>query len=509
METLRKNWAFVAIGLVSLLLGGLALLTALRLRTENPVAPTAPTKQQALEGAPVPACTVTFNMGIASPSPSASPGGPTPTPDVSPSNVPSPSPSATPPVSIDVQKNADKTTALPGDTITYTVNLINNGTNPLYDVYFTENLPSYTTYKVPSMTCTTTPSGGSSSSTTFQIDNSPYNGTPDSESTGLRIFKVANNLTEANNTWDLQPGDRVTCSYQVTVDANAPGNVSLTNNVTGTGDDTNGTGGTPISDTGSTTVTVPPVGGAPTVSVVKTADKSNVVPGDTITYTVRITNPGVTPVYDAYFDENLSDNTDYDAPSMSCTKTSGGSSAGTGFEIDDLTTSQVQAVSESSSLDQFRVAGSLNENNNTWDLNQNDYITCTYRVRVLSVANGTTIINNVTGHVDNKNGDQPNETDSNQTASTTVTVSTQCNYTCSSNSQCGGGNQICYITAGQTNGVCRNQYCPTSGDCICAGTPSPTPTITTTPQVPKAGTSWPTVALVGLGLLLLTVGFAL
>jgi uncharacterized repeat protein (TIGR01451 family) len=247
------------------------------------------------------------------------------------------------------------------------------------------------------------------------------------------------------------------------------------------------------------------------LNVVKTADKSNVVPGDTITYTVRLTNPGVTPVYDAYFDENLSDNTDYDAPSMSCTKTSlsSNSTVNTSFEIDDLTTSQVQAVSESSSLDQFRVAGSLNENNNTWDLAQNDYIICTYRVKVLNVANGTTIINNIIGHVDDKNGDQPNENNLSGSASTTVTVNTQCNFTCTSSSQCGGGNQICYIAAGQTSGVCRNQYCPTSGDCVCAGTPSPTPTITTTPLVPRAGTSWPTVALVGLGLLLLTLGFAL
>lgn len=92
----RKNWAFITIGIVSLLLGAVALLTAMRLRQEEPVAPTAPTDQQAAEGTPVPACQLTFTLGSgASPSPSPS-GSPGTSPSSSPSVTPSPSPSVTP-----------------------------------------------------------------------------------------------------------------------------------------------------------------------------------------------------------------------------------------------------------------------------------------------------------------------------------------------------------------------------------------------------------------------------
>ena|SRR3989344_8049800 len=74
MNFLKKNWAFLGIGLVSLLLGVLAVLTAVRLREEKPVAPTAPqSKPRAVEGSPVPECTISFTISLASPSPTPSP----------------------------------------------------------------------------------------------------------------------------------------------------------------------------------------------------------------------------------------------------------------------------------------------------------------------------------------------------------------------------------------------------------------------------------------------------
>lgn len=98
MDTLRKNWAFILIGIVSLLLGGLAILTAIRLNTTEPVAPTVPTKQQALEGDPVPACQLSFSLAVvASPSPTP---GTSPSPSPSSSSSPSPSVSPTPTPSV-------------------------------------------------------------------------------------------------------------------------------------------------------------------------------------------------------------------------------------------------------------------------------------------------------------------------------------------------------------------------------------------------------------------------
>lgn len=77
----------------------------------------------------------------------------------------------------------------------------------------------------------------------------------------------------------------------------------------------------------------------------------------------------------------------------------------------------------------------------------------------------------------------------------------QCNYACTANSQCPSG-LICYIPNGQTAGNCRNTQCLTESDCIC-NLPSATPTITSTPQLPEAGTSWPTILGIGTGVLIL------
>lgn len=652
MESLRKNWAFLAIGAVSLLLGGLALITALRLRQESPVAPTAPTGQEALEGNPVAACTTQFTLGaapstspVASASPSASPGieitksanaekanpgdvltygidientsnaplydvyfeeqldvnttyvspsmlctltrngqagqstsfeidtladgfdttpeaestalrnfrvanklneannawdlqsgdvihcsyrvivnaGVAPGTDISnrvsthgdnldgpggedPTDETTTIVEVSEPVDIETIKTANKEVANPGDTISYTVRLRNSGTQPLYDVYFDETLATYTTYKSPSMSCQKTTATGGSIASTFQIDNlaDGFDTTPEAESTTLRNFRIANALDAANNTWDLNQDEYITCFYEVTVDANAPAGVVLTNSVVGHGDGTNGPGGTDVSDEGEDTVTV----GTNTIQVTKSSDRSSVNPGDTMTYTVRLTNNSNVVVYDGFFDENLSDYTDYDG-GMSCNKTTSSGTSSIGFQIDDLSTSAVEAVSEASGLDRFRVTGNLSENNNNWDLNPGEYISCTYRVKVLSNAPAnTSLVNNVSGHFDNKNGDQPNETDISGNASTSVVVNqTQCNQTCTNSNQC--GSQICYITSGQTSGVCRNNSCPTDGDCSCNFVATPVPTNTTTPQVPVAGTSWPTIALIGGALLLITLGFAL
>ena len=85
----------------------------------------------------------------------------------------------------------------------------------------------------------------------------------------------------------------------------------------------------------------------------------------------------------------------------------------------------------------------------------------------------------------------------------------ECGNTCTSNSGC-PSNMICYIPAGQTSGACRNPSCQTVTSCICpqaAATANPAASIV--PNVPVAGTSWPTIFLIIGGVALLVIGFAL
>lgn len=263
----------------------------------------------------------------------------------------------------------------------------------------------------------------------------------------------------------------------------------------------------------------PPTGGLnPHLSVEKDVDRTTASVGDTLTYTVRLINDGATFVYDAFFDEDLADYTDYKSPSMSCSylDASAGINTAIGFEIDDLSDGADETPeAETSSLDRFRVAGDLTEANNTWDLDINDTITCTYQVTIHSnVSGGTTLKNLVVGHVDDKNGDQPNETELTDQDETTVSVIAptpppQCGAGCTSNSQC-PSNLICYIPAGQTTGACRNPECQTDVDCVCPGPAvSPTPAPSVIPGVPVAGVSWPTIFLIMGGMALLVLGFAL
>lgn len=98
MNFFRKNWIFLSIGVVSVLLAVLAILTATKLRQEKPIAPTAPeSKPQALEGSPVPACQASFSIAAPSPTPTPS-GTPSPTPTPTPGVTPTPTPTPTPTV---------------------------------------------------------------------------------------------------------------------------------------------------------------------------------------------------------------------------------------------------------------------------------------------------------------------------------------------------------------------------------------------------------------------------
>ncbi|MBL7036347.1 hypothetical protein ISR94_00675 [Candidatus Microgenomates bacterium] len=88
------------------------------------------------------------------------------------------------------------------------------------------------------------------------------------------------------------------------------------------------------------------------------------------------------------------------------------------------------------------------------------------------------------------------------TASSTPTASPnpQCNYSCTSNVDC-PSDLICYIPSGDTTGNCRNTQCTAETDCSCPQTSTATPAASDAPQLPDAGTSWPTIVGGGLGIL--------
>jgi hypothetical protein len=93
---------------------------------------------------------------------------------------------------------------------------------------------------------------------------------------------------------------------------------------------------------------------------------------------------------------------------------------------------------------------------------------------------------------------------------------------CSHDNECGNGN-ICHLAEG-TNSRCVNPSCETKSDCNCTGitptptktatatptktsrlTLSPTPTTVVTPELPEAGSTFPTLAIFAGGLILLLI----
>lgn len=85
------------------------------------------------------------------------------------------------------------------------------------------------------------------------------------------------------------------------------------------------------------------------------------------------------------------------------------------------------------------------------------------------------------------------------TATATATANPQCNYACTSNSNC-PSSMICYIPSGSTAGNCRNTQCLSETDCACAVS---TPTTTSQPTLPEVGTKWPTLLGTGFGILVI------
>jgi len=102
MNKLRKNWQLILIGIATLILGIIAVITAVKLYQigKKPVAPTAPEETPAaIEREPSQSCTLTFTVGEPTPTPTGTPT-PSPTPTLettpTPTSSPTPEPTTTP-----------------------------------------------------------------------------------------------------------------------------------------------------------------------------------------------------------------------------------------------------------------------------------------------------------------------------------------------------------------------------------------------------------------------------
>ncbi len=176
-----------------------------------------------------------------------------------------------------VSKAASPSVAKPGDTQTYTVTVKNTG-----NVAYTAASPVRITDNL-----------------TGVLDDATYNGDAKVTYTGSSTAP-APTVTGSTLSWvgPLAVGETATITYSVKVNTPDNGDHTLTNSVVP------GTGGS--CDPGGSCTTSTPV---QSLKVTKTADKTDVVPGDKITYTVTAQNTGkidYTAAAPASFTDDLS-----------------------------------------------------------------------------------------------------------------------------------------------------------------------------------------------------------
>ena len=168
------------------------------------------------------------------------------------------SPGSTCTADVQVKKTVDKTTYNPGDTLTYTIEVTNDGPIAAENVSVTDDL-------------------------TQILDDATYNGDAAVAGTG-NVGYAAPTLSYTNPS--LAAGATSTITFTVTTANPGTGNKSLPNKVvSNTGNCT----------TGSTDPDCATLTQGPNVTVTKTADKTTFNPGDTINYTLTVENSGAAP----------------------------------------------------------------------------------------------------------------------------------------------------------------------------------------------------------------------
>ncbi|WP_330270900.1 DUF11 domain-containing protein [Lentzea sp. NBC_00516] len=183
---------------------------------------------------------------------------------------------------LDIKKSTPKTTANPGDQVPYTVTITNSGATDVTGLTVSDDL-------------------------TQVLDDATFNN--DQAATSGSISYAAPKLTW---TGDVAKGKTVTLTYSVTVKNPITGDHQLRNAVVSSA------GNCPAGSTDpdcSTTVNTPGV------KIEKSVDRQSADPGDTVKYTVKVTNTGKTPL-NAMFADDLTKVLD-DATWGSATASSG------------------------------------------------------------------------------------------------------------------------------------------------------------------------------------------
>ncbi|WP_443147076.1 DUF7507 domain-containing protein [Paenibacillus sp. HWE-109] len=159
-----------------------------------------------------------------------------------------------------VVKSTLSTALTIGDTITYTTVITNNGIAAVTNVLFSDQIPA----------------GGTFVPGSVVIINGPTFLVPPNPATGISLGTIAASAS-------------VTVSFKVVV-TSLPNPAQLSNQSS-----VNFTSGALSSTTTSNTITTPVY--QPNISVVKTANTINATVGDTVVYTLNVTNSGNYPAY--------------------------------------------------------------------------------------------------------------------------------------------------------------------------------------------------------------------
>lgn len=178
----------------------------------------------------------------------------------------------------------------PGQTHTYTITVYNDGARDANGVQLSDNLPSLDAY--------------------VSASNSGSETAPGS---GVVTWP----------TFDLPAGTSVTRTVTVTLATPVPnGTTTITNHASATDDGTHGADPTPANNTGTDTDTVI---SAPDLTVSKSDGVTNAAPGDTLTYTLTVTNLGNQSAINALLADTIPANTTFISASAGGAETAPGS----------------------------------------------------------------------------------------------------------------------------------------------------------------------------------------
>ncbi|MDX3386646.1 GEVED domain-containing protein [Streptomyces niveiscabiei] len=169
---------------------------------------------------------------------------------------------------LQITKTYSPSNPLPGDTVTYTVNVTNTGTATYTGASWDDDL-------------------------TGVLDDAAYNN--DASVTGGSVNYTSPKLSWSGN---LTPKATATITYSVTVDDPDTGDGKLANTVVGP-QGSNCPAGSTDPDCS------PAPAGVPQLSITKAASATNPKPGDKVTYTVTLTNAGQAPYPNATTSDDL------------------------------------------------------------------------------------------------------------------------------------------------------------------------------------------------------------